>query len=151
MLVRAKEVRWRSHTNRGRPFKTKVVLVAKFKLAGQQRFSVFAACLLKQIVKVGKARLGAELIEFHRRDGLDGRDHLGDAVRLGEGEERGVGAAHHGQDALPDENLVRGERLGDRLQRGSGKVLVVSNGQGWQILCVCVFRAFDTEVCGSRC
>ena len=27
----------------------------------------------------------------------------------------------------------------------------VSYGQGWQVLCVCVFRAFDTEVCWSSC
>ena len=109
VFVCTKEVRWRCHTNRCWPFKTKIILVAELELARQQRFSVFAAGFLEQVVEVGEARLGAELIEFHRRDGLDGRDHLCDAVCLGEGEEGGVCATHHWKDAFSDENLVRGE------------------------------------------
>ena len=62
MLVRAKEVRRRSHTNRGRAIETKIILVAKLKLAWQQRFSVLAAGFLEQIVKVGKTGLRAKLI-----------------------------------------------------------------------------------------
>ena len=128
VLVCSKEVSRRCHANRGRPLKTKIVLVAEFEFARQQRFSVLAPGFLEQIVKVSKTGLRAELIEFHRRDGLDGRHHLGDAVGLGEGEEGGVCATHNRQDALLRENFVRGEGFCDRLQRRSGKMNRVGDG-----------------------
>ena len=149
VLVRSKEVSRRCHANRGRPLKTKIVLVAEFELARQQRFPVLAPGFLKQIVKVSETGLRAELIEFHRGDSFDGCHHLGDAVGLGEGEEGGVCATDNGQDALLRENLFRGERFSDRLQRRGGKMNRVGDGESGQILRVRVFRALNTEVGGG--
>ena len=135
-LVGVQEIPWRSNPDLVWTLKTKVVLVAELQLLRQQGLPVLATRPVEQVVNIGETALCVELVQLSGRDGLDGCDHLGDAEGLGEGEEGGVGALDHRQDALLDHHLVRGERLRDGFERRSCQVERCYDCQSWKHNCL---------------
>ena len=134
----------RSHSDGCRTVQAEVVLVAELKLSRQKRLPVLTPSLLKQVVNISENIFSTELVQIYRGNGLDSSDHLGDAVGLGEGEQGGVGAHHHRENAPLSENFISCEGLSDSLEWWCCVVEGGGDGESWQDFDV--RGSFDSQV-----